>query len=623
MPQWIFDKISPSGKTSGGNTSDELLEAGLDGVFERESGSNSGDQVLDTSKPVRLHYDLIELTGSSKKDFLDTMDWKTLKKHLKACTKESNKNLARRVEKGIQQVEGPNLLCLRVSDYNAKGLSGDEEDEDSNFHLFSKATLESGSNAERQGSFGLGKGVFWSFSEISTVLISSTVPKKGSANLSTRIFGRSELRSHKCKTQNWNKSNKWDTTGFFGKEKIQNYDHRAVSCWENSPNLSKDLMLERDLEQGTSVLTIAYNDPKKEEDESPAEILQKIEGHIKQWLWPGISKRNITPLLEVRVRHFVNNVIKSDNLVDTAGWEPFEESAYSPQNSNKLNASRDIAERVIKIDIPEKTEDPDKHASFEGEAKLRIIRSDNSYDEHPKRNHIAHLRRNLCVVQYEDISKLNNTEDPVFGNLLIGRSLLTGSKDNNVKVHNFLRTAEPPLHNRWTYYKKLKYDYKRGYKTAITNFLRQVSLKSREMLIEKVDVSDSDFSHLSKDFKFGTAGENENPKARSLQIVNANLSNNIWFIEAKLNNLKDDNLDWSTKFQCRYAADNGSKIDLDLIVKTVSSGGNSSFLEPTQVDAKKTVDSIIINFEAKCSPLFSSSQNKILAIELTEIPLSL
>ena len=81
MPQWIFDKISPSGKTSGGNTSDELLEAGLDGVFERESGSNSGDQVLDTSKPVRLHYDLIELTGSSKKDFLDTMDWKTLKKH--------------------------------------------------------------------------------------------------------------------------------------------------------------------------------------------------------------------------------------------------------------------------------------------------------------------------------------------------------------------------------------------------------------------------------------------------------------------------------------------------------------------------------------------------------------
>ena len=39
-------------------------------------------------------------------------------------------------------------------------------------------------------------------------------------------------------------------------------------------------------------------------EESVQEIIEKIEAYVKEWLWPGISKLNSSPALEVRVRHF-------------------------------------------------------------------------------------------------------------------------------------------------------------------------------------------------------------------------------------------------------------------------------------------------------------------------------
>ena len=100
---WIFDTRPPSGRTLGGSPTDLIVKSAIKGVLERESGSNSGDQALSSTKPVKMFYDLIELSGNDKKVFLDEMDWPNLEKHLKGCTKGSSSDFKKRIAEGIKR----------------------------------------------------------------------------------------------------------------------------------------------------------------------------------------------------------------------------------------------------------------------------------------------------------------------------------------------------------------------------------------------------------------------------------------------------------------------------------------------------------------------------------------
>ena len=48
-------------------------------------------------------------------------------------------------------------LLVRVSDYNANGLIGEETDKKSNFHLFCKSVFKTSTDNVRQGSLVLEK----------------------------------------------------------------------------------------------------------------------------------------------------------------------------------------------------------------------------------------------------------------------------------------------------------------------------------------------------------------------------------------------------------------------------------------------------------------------------------
>jgi hypothetical protein len=177
--EWVYDKPPASGTSTGASIGEQNLKSSskLKGKLTRESGSNSGDQCLNPNDPVEIYYDLIEISGNDKREFLDALDWTNLAKHLKGASKNKNNDFRLRIHKGLETMKKPKIYCLRVSDYNTRGLIGGE-DEEENFRLFSKSTLETQSTSSRQGSFGIGKGVFWLHSEISTVIFSSSVPKK-------------------------------------------------------------------------------------------------------------------------------------------------------------------------------------------------------------------------------------------------------------------------------------------------------------------------------------------------------------------------------------------------------------------------------------------------------------
>ena len=518
----------------------------------------------------------------------------------------------------MKSLQDTKIRCLRVYDYYSKGLLGGEDEQNRNFHLLCKSHLTSEGSGRKQGSFGLGKAVFWSHSEISTVIMSSSVPKKKNGKLETRIFGRSELTSHECKTNSWNSNNKWDPSGFFGEEKLFGNDRRAESYWGKDNTLADELFLNRDLnEQGTTVLTIAFINPKVEENQSSEEIIDSLEDHIKQWLWPGISSRASTPVFEVFLRHYENKVLKSSKSIDLSNWSQFEDACVNKVNAKKVNAAEDIAEKIINIDIPERIISP-THPKTKGQGKLRIIKKAKSNQSNPRENHVALLRRNICVVKYEPIEQFNHTEDPVFAVFLAGQAL--GKGNINDSTHDFLMEAEPPLHHHWKYFEKVKTSYKPGWRKSLQQIEPSIRAEAAKILLAKVDVKKEDFSHLSKYFNFQGSGGEPKPKARSCIIVSASINKNKWIIEADVNNLLDENKDWITDFKCAYTSESGASEDLSTKIIQVTNGASKNPSIQNRVEAPKSIDDFTVTIEASCSSLFTKAENELLPIDLTYIP---
>ena len=111
------------------------------------------------------------------------------------------------------------------------GQSPSKGDEN-NFILFGKADFSTSSTQERGGSYGIGKYVFWQFSNISTVLMSSRVSGRESDGL--RIFGRCHVPSHKLENKKYGNNIYFPTSG--EDDEIE----KGKSSW-GEPSFAKDL----------------------------------------------------------------------------------------------------------------------------------------------------------------------------------------------------------------------------------------------------------------------------------------------------------------------------------------------------------------------------------------------
>ena len=160
-------------------------------TLAKEPTQNSNDQRKDQNKVVKIRFGLISLTGEFKRNFLKAMKWESLQPHLKAISEVENlSRLTNKIRSGLKEIdENESLTLLKVEDFNTKGLIGEEfgdNDGENNFKLFCKADFSTSMTPGRGGSYGVGKYVFWQFSNISTVLMSSRV--QGKENKGLRIL---------------------------------------------------------------------------------------------------------------------------------------------------------------------------------------------------------------------------------------------------------------------------------------------------------------------------------------------------------------------------------------------------------------------------------------------------
>lgn len=537
--KWIFDGISASGKKSGGDSFVERLNSSKLNpaeLFIRETVSNSADQRKEgTSHPVKVFIDVITLHGEQKEKFKTALNWDNLSKHAKAAAIDpQNEELHNRIHTSLKKfnskTQGGTIKLVRISDYNANGLMGNEDEEDKNFFLFAKAQLLSSDDKNTQGSFGLGKGVLYHSSNLRTVLMSSSVQSDG--KMMTRVFGRCELPHHDyCEngTKDWNPRQEWDGSGFFGVSS-GNSTPRAESTFDTSKTILEDLFLDRDPELGTGTTALCVDFNSSEEGYS---LAKHLEENVRRWFWPAIAQTE-NEAVQIYIREFNNSncMTLGDGKVQLNEiYKPWADVLIENQNSNNLIDAGSIMQSEIKTPIPE---DNAGSSKFEGIGDIKII---NANIDSSLANTIALLRNKLCVLRYEKIIKPDEINGNLFGVYLAGfaRPVMTPDDES---FHQFLRLAEPALHDDWTEIVKIRHIYNlRAPQPFLRDHKNKIHAEVRNMLADESAPKKTNHDHLSSKFQFGPKGDGGKTKSVNFNCIDQKISNNFFEVTLKIRSL--------------------------------------------------------------------------------------
>lgn len=559
--KWFFEKGLDSNLRQGEQAfSQELNRQRGDlskqtSIFVRETISNCADQPLeDNLDPIDTYIDVINLSGDAKKDFLKELDWGNLHGHINATITKPNEDASHaEFLRGVNEIKDhrKKIRLVRVSDYNSVGLIGDEDDENKNFHLFSKADFCTSNDQQRQGSFGLGKGVLYHRSLINTVLMSSTF--HDGDELKNRTFGRVNIPSHKYDQKDArddNPSGNWFGPGWFGDRSSQPNTYKADSVFNASKNSLKKLFLDREDDRtGTTVLCVAF------ESDQDSNLVDFITEDVRKWFWPALAQQN--PRITVTVREFNNYEIVGSPLPVKINemYQPFADCLNLEKNAKILESDGDIVSKEIPFSVPKRINGDDQ---FNALLEIKALKTS---IEHSKVNHIVYLRDNLTVVQYKEIP--SNSINKFIGVCKAGKS--RGDSITDVKFHDFLRLAEPALHNDWKYPYKIERLYNCGdikASTMLKNLDASIIDTAKNFVNKEPDISEDNLNILSQKFNFGKGGDNPHEKQIDYEFIEKGKDKNQIYISILIKNLRTDLSDWKSKIDFKIIGINGNENNL-------------------------------------------------------------
>ncbi|MFC1625875.1 hypothetical protein ACFL1Q_02455 [Patescibacteria group bacterium] len=140
----------------------------------RESIQNIIDNKLNNSSPARTEFTLSKIRASG------LVNVSELKNILIKCRDRfsNNMNSVKFYNEAINKISKDVLLpILKISDFNTTGLSGGDHEVSGNYYNFCKAVGASSKEGGLGGSFGLGKGAYFSASGFKMIFFSSIFDK--------------------------------------------------------------------------------------------------------------------------------------------------------------------------------------------------------------------------------------------------------------------------------------------------------------------------------------------------------------------------------------------------------------------------------------------------------------
>jgi hypothetical protein len=169
---WRFPGNNYAGE-NGLDTSDiETFRKDPLASLARESCQNSIDARLDQSKPVIIEFHSFDVKSNA------IPGYKSLLNQIEVCRdyKINNKKDHDALKRMVKNAKKDNICCLRISDFNTKGLSDVMTlDEKSSFYLLTKGSGITNKTGSSGGSKGIGKFASFVTSEFNTVFYSTII----------------------------------------------------------------------------------------------------------------------------------------------------------------------------------------------------------------------------------------------------------------------------------------------------------------------------------------------------------------------------------------------------------------------------------------------------------------
>ncbi|MGW7221891.1 helix-turn-helix domain-containing protein [Streptomyces sp. NPDC054826] len=495
---WYHRPGYPDGGRDLGNAAAFAFDADVQ-VLARETCQNSLDERLtENGRPVRVRYTLHELTGEHLEAFRDAILWNDLFPHYSAVSElAGNQKVGRVVDAGVRDMyEKGRLVLLRVDDYNASGLIGDDY-ADGKFAAVVRRQLESlKSGPAAGGSYGLGKATLWATSALGLVLINSTLSVPHEGRTERRVIGRLELPWREVDGRTyagpaWLGRPDPDTPGA----------EVARSWWADEETVAR-LHLSRDSDEpGTSFLIVGAHDvaslegdaydldgkPRDEEGPEDARDIGRMHGRLVEALgrdfWAAmIGGGGRLPLLEVSVRALRNGEeVVAETKVDPSVEQPSRTRAlrahYEGTTVDRLTEAGQVAIRNVPLKLPL----TGGTRGTLGTHQAVLLVTEATGDKDTPKNQVHSLRGIRMTVKKATVPNLPLGTNPFQAVLLVGAAA-GDSAPFAKEAEEFLRAAEPPEHDRWGQTEELSLRWSPSAYRRISNLTTEVNSAVRELV---------------------------------------------------------------------------------------------------------------------------------------------
>ncbi|MFJ6250420.1 MULTISPECIES: helix-turn-helix transcriptional regulator [unclassified Streptomyces] len=455
-------------------------------VLARETCQNSLDERLTANgQPVQVRYTLHELTGEKLAHFREAIRWDDLYPHYEVV-REQKQKVGRVVDAGLRDMyEGDRLVLLRVDDYNAAGLTGDDYD-DGRFAAVVRRQLDSHkSGSTAGGSYGLGKATLWATSRLGLVLINSTLSEPHEGRTERRLVGRLDLP--------WRRVNGEVCAGpaWLGRPDPDSPGAKVARSWWADEETVEALHLTRKSgEPGTSFLIVGAHDvasltddtDEADDDDSIHRMHRRLVRALGKNFWAAMTAgRDRLPLLEASVRTLRNGV-------EVVPEERVDPSVAQPSRTRALKAFLDgtVVERltetgqVAAVDVPLNLPIRGGGSSSLGEHRAVLLVTD-AEDADDKQNRVVTMRGNLMVVSDKAVSGLLPANP--FQAVLLAGTAAGPQAPFAAEAEEFLRSAEPPEHNKWGQTEELTLTYSPSAYRRINGLTRETNAAIKALVV--------------------------------------------------------------------------------------------------------------------------------------------
>ncbi|WP_406151959.1 transcriptional regulator [Streptomyces sp. NBC_01012] len=486
-PAWYHRPAYTDGGRDFGNAAAFAFEADVE-VLAREATQNSLDECHDGTRPVRVRYTLHELTGDALTSFREAIHWDELAPHYEVAAAQDQK-VGRVIDAGLREMrERDRLVLLRVDDYNASGLTGDDY-ETGRFAAVVRRQLDSHKSvAGAGGSYGLGKATLWATSRLGLVLMNSTLSEPHEGRAERRLIGRLDLPWREVE------GTPWAGPAWFGRpDPDADRPDVARSWWADEESVERLHLTRESNDPGTSFLIVGAHDVASladaasaegdagEDEESVHRMHKRLLDALGRNFWAAMTAGDDgQPLLEASVRTLRNGVeIIEEESVDPRVTQPSRSRALQAflngTTVERLTESGQVAMTTVPLNVP------GLGGQKNGGEHRAVLLVTEAEDADGRPNTVVAMRGNRMTVRTSRVPDLALGTNPFQAVLLVGHA--AGDEQPFAdEAEAFLRTSEPPEHNKWGQTEELRMRYSPSAYRRIATLTRDTNRAVRELV---------------------------------------------------------------------------------------------------------------------------------------------